>query len=102
MVSKHSVYFFRHASVEGPQPRLEMDDWYVKLAGCEGASQRRIRVARYQNEVRRFCHHYVFERLQHSAGHLAVVAAVDPEIDTGLRDLQFVKEDPRQRRIVVL
>jgi hypothetical protein len=44
----------------------------------------------------------VFERLQHSAGHLAVVAAVNPEIDTGLRDLQFVKEDPRQRRIVVL
>jgi hypothetical protein len=31
-----------------------------------------------------------------------VAAAVDPEIDTGLRDSQFVKEHPRQRRIMVL
>jgi hypothetical protein len=87
MVGKHAVHFFRHASVAGPQPRLEVGDWYLKLAGGECAGQCRICVARHQNEVRHLCDHCVFERLQHSSGHLAVAAAVNPKTDAGLGDM---------------
>ena len=87
MVGEHAIYFFRHALVERPQPCLEVGDWYLQLAGGECAGQCRIYVARHQNEVRHLRDHCAFERLQHSAGHLAVAAAANPKIDTGIRDL---------------
>ena len=102
MIGQDAVDFFRHRAVERPQTRLEMRHRHMQFGRREGAGQRRIRIARHQHDIGALGEDRRLDAGQHAAGHLAVAAAVNAEVDPRRGDPEFVEEDPRHRRIEML
>ena len=79
-----------------------MCDGDVELRGCQRASQSRVGVPIDQHPVRLFFEKNLLHRLQHAAGHGAVLSAGYLQVVFRVGDIQLVEEHLGHVFIVVL
>src|SRR5207302_1035513 len=102
MVGDDAVDLFRHASIEGPQPRLNMGNRNVKLGRRQRARQSRICITVHQCPVRPLISQNGFDCGQHSTSLFTVGARSNLKVVSRPGNLEFVEEDLRHVFVIML
>ena len=102
VVRQLAVVLLRHRLVEAAQSRLEMGDRDVELDGGERGGERRVDVARDDDEVGRLVEQELLDRDERPRRLLAVRAGPHAEELVGLRHPELVEEHLRHALVVVL
>ena len=101
VVGQHPVDLFRHA-VERAQAGLDVSKRQVDLGRSQGTGQRAVGVTVDNDDIGLLVDVELFQGLQHAAGHGAVPAGRDVQVEGRRRHAQFFKEHIGHVLVVVL
>ena len=102
VVRQDTVVLFRHAAVEGTQPRFEVGQRDVHLDRRDGRRQCGVGVAVDQDTVRLGLFQDFLKASEHRARLCPVLAGSHPEVKVGGGDTQVPEKDVTHELVIML
>src|SRR3954469_9468545 len=102
MISQLAVVLLGHRSIEAAQTCFEMANRYVELCRCEGSCERRVDIARNDDEIWAEVDEHLLEFHEGATRLGSVGARADTQLDVRGGKGKLAEEDVVHLRVVML